>query len=99
MLMQSHEGMIDLLPALPDEWKSGRFRGVSARGGFDLDLEWKEGGMNRVEVLSKAGQPCRIRTGIKGARILCDGKRIRFKELPDGTIEFNTEKNKRYVIG
>lgn len=67
MLVQSHEGVIELLPALPDEWSSGRFKGVKARGGFELDFEWEDNQLTRVSVLSTAGQTCRIQLpeGIK----------------------------------
>lgn len=61
MLVQSHQGFIDILPALPKSLPSGFLRGVRARGGFELDVEWRDGKPVRVSVLSLAGQPCRIR--------------------------------------
>ncbi len=60
MLMQSHEGQIELLPALPDEWSSGRFSGLKARGGFELDFEWANGALTKVSVLSTAGKNCKM---------------------------------------
>ncbi|MCX6223672.1 MAG: glycoside hydrolase family 95 protein, partial [Bacteroidia bacterium] len=98
MLMQSHEGVIDLLPALPKEWASGRFKGVCARGAFELDMQWKDGKIVSVEVLSKDGQTCRIKPDIK-VKVKSDGKSIKLKELPDGSIEFATKKGGRYMIG
>ena len=60
MLMQSHKGLIRLLPALPGAWPSGSVQGLCARGGFELDLEWSEGKATRVVVRSKVGGPCRL---------------------------------------
>jgi alpha-L-fucosidase 2 len=97
MLMQSHEGMIDLLPALPRGWYSGRFNGVCARGAFELDMSWQDGKIISVGVLSKDGQVCRIKTGIN-AKVRSQGKLIRSKSLPDGSIEFDTLKGGKYLI-
>ncbi len=43
MLVQSHEGMIRILPALPDKWKTGKVRGLKVRGGHSIDISWKDG--------------------------------------------------------
>lgn len=64
MLMQSHDGAIFLLPALPDNWKNGSIAGICARGGFELAIDWKNGALAHVEVLSKLGGTCRIRTRV-----------------------------------
>jgi alpha-L-fucosidase 2 len=60
MLIQSHEGFIELLPALPAEWPTGKFYGVKARGGFEVDFEWENQNLTRVSVLSTAGKSCKI---------------------------------------
>ena len=52
MLLQSHAGYIHLLPALPDNWQSGSIKGVRARGGFTIDMEWKESRINLMSVTS-----------------------------------------------
>lgn len=57
MLMQSHLNQIDLLPALPDAIPEGHIKGIRARGGFELEFEWKGGKLEWVKVLSKAGSP------------------------------------------
>ncbi len=61
MLMQSHEGFIHLLPALPDEWPSGEIKGLVARGGFVVDLKWEKGKLTEATILSKLGGSCRIK--------------------------------------
>jgi alpha-L-fucosidase 2 len=61
MLLQSHLGSIDLLPALPDAWTEGSISGICARGGFELSFDWKDGELQNIEVLSKAGKNCRLR--------------------------------------
>lgn len=61
MLLQSHEGEIDLLPALPKSWPSGSVSGLRARGGFVVDLAWERGDLTRVRILSTSGKECAIR--------------------------------------
>ena len=61
MLIQSHLGSIDILPALPSDLPQGRISGVCARGGFELAFSWSEGHLQSIEVLSKAGEKCRLR--------------------------------------
>ena len=97
MLMQSHEGVIDLLPALPQEWSDGRFRGVCARGAFELDMKWSGAKLRSVEVLSKEGQPCRIKAATS-LTIRSADEVITPRELPDGSVEFPTIKGARYQL-
>ena len=68
MLMQSHDGFIYLLPALPDVWKDGSVKGLVARGGFVIDMDWKDGKVSNLKITSRYGGNCRIRvaTQIKG---------------------------------
>ena len=63
MLMQSHEGEIGLLPALPKAWPRGSISGLRARGGFVVDLAWDRGELTSVKILSTAGKPCSLRYG------------------------------------
>ncbi|MBK8609299.1 MAG: glycoside hydrolase family 95 protein [Chitinophagaceae bacterium] len=97
MLMQSQSGVIRLLPALPDEWSEGTFKGLCARGAFELDLNWKNKKMTRLQILSKAGGVCLIEKQ-PGMRVMHNGKVVPFKALPDGTCEFLTIKNEVYLV-
>lgn len=97
MLIQSHEEVIDLLPALPAEWSEGAMNGVCARGGFELNFSWKNNELTQIEVLSKSGKPCRIKVG-KEARIFLNQKEVDSKPNSDGSIEFSTLKGSRYSI-
>jgi len=63
MLMQSHEGAVHLLPALPSSWKKGKLEGLVSRGGFVLDMDWEENQLEKVIIFSRIGGNLRIRTG------------------------------------
>ncbi len=85
------------MPALPDEWNSGQFKGVCARGGFELNYKWDNNKITKLEILSKAGQVCRIKIGADQKINDVTGN-IMFTKLADGIIEFPTEKGKKYFF-
>lgn len=97
MLIQSHEGVIDLLPALPDEWSEGSFTGVCARGGFEINFSWENSILTSVEVLSKAGQTCRINAR-NMISVSTNGKKVKVTKTPDGILEFKTVAGNVYNI-
>lgn len=65
MLLQSHNDLVRLLPALPSSWPEGRVAGLRARGGFELDISWNEGRLTEATLRSKLGGPAKISYGEK----------------------------------
>ena len=97
MLVQSQDGWIRLLPALPAEWDSGRFRGVCTRGAFELDFSWSRGQVTKAEVWAKKTGVCRIALPA-GLRVRHQGKMVGVKKLNAGVVEFAVTGGERYVV-
>lgn len=91
MLMQSNCGFIELLPALPSEWKCGRISGIVARGNFTLNMDWDNGMLKTASITSNSGGICKL--FYSKCDFVVDG----IKSV-DNFVEFNTEKGKTYLI-
>ncbi len=66
MLVQSHAGEIELLPALPKSWTTGGMKGLRARGGYEVDVAWKDGKLAAATVRNVSGEGAfRVRLGEK----------------------------------
>ena len=97
MLLQSHAGFLHLLPALPAKWSCGSVSGLCARGGFVIDIEWKQNKLTKATVISNVGEKCVVKT-VSPVTIYCNGKKIDTDRVENGTISFQTQPSGVYEL-
>lgn len=100
MLLQSHEGYINILPSKPIDWKDGRFSGLVARGNFVIDVEWGNNKLRTVRIHSRIGGDCILYyNDMNNLKILNSrGKVVKFKQMGDNKVMFNSSKGETYYI-
>lgn len=100
MLVQSHEGVIRPLPAIPQAWKSGSVSGLRTVGGFEVELAWHEGIIQTFLLKSHIGGRATLDLGEYAIRSVTDsqGRSVKYKILPDGKYSLPTVKGQTYDI-
>lgn len=88
MLLQSHMGFIQLLPALPDAWKNGSVSGLRAKGNFEVSMTWNDGTLTEAVIVSNAGEPCTVHYA---------GKEVKFKTKKGKTYRVSVNGGKLKV--
>ena len=97
MILQSQDGELDLLPAIPSSWESGVVQGLRARGGFEIGMQWQNGQVQQVTILSRIGGTCRVRSGV-GLNVFARGKTVSASRPEPGVVEFQTTAGETYTL-
>ena len=100
MLLQSHEGYIEPLPALPDAWSSGSYKGLVARGNFVCSVKWSNKQISRMQILSRSGGECVLKCNHAATVAVHaeDGRKVKVKVLGEHLISFATKAGGTYDI-
>jgi glycosyl hydrolase family 95 len=98
MLLQSHGDIIRLLLALPPQWANGSVRGLRARGGFTIEMTWRDAALVEAHVTSELGQPCRLGWPWGDPEVTCSGNAIPTQRDADGHFTFDTEPGQRMEL-
>lgn len=94
MLVQSHEGYIDFIPALPQEWETGYFKGLCVRGGGIVDLSWKKSSVEKGLLKATVDNVFKIKLpNVRSTRFMLNGKPLKLEADANNIIEVKMKKN------
>jgi len=97
MLLQSHNGVIRLPPALPAEWSTGTVRGLRARGGLTVSMSWSDGALGEATIDASVDGSCRV--SARGLTdVLRDGQPVPLTLVTGGTVEFDAKAGATYRL-
>ena len=97
MLIQSHNGEVHLLPALPDAWATGHADGLRARGGFEVDQQWRDGVLVTATIRASEDGPCRVRYA-KPLNITLEGGAVDAERREPGVVVFQAKAGQAYEV-
>ena len=97
MILQSHEDELNLLPALPESWKTGEVTGLCARGSFEVGMRWKDGRLEEAVILSRIGKTCRVRSG-EALQVGSRGRTVAVLRPDKDVVEFKTTPGATYTL-
>jgi len=97
MLLQSHAGYMELLPALPTAWSRGSVKGLCARGGFEVNMEWEKGQLTAAIILSRLGGQCRLRASVP-VTVVSEVEVIKTSSHEPGIVAFETIAGGKYTL-
>ncbi len=97
MLMQSHSGIVHLLPALPDAWPQGSVIGLRAQGGYEVDIHWENGRLNQAVLRADGDGMCRLRTAVP-VQISSNGLEVPVERSGKEISTFKTQPRREYDI-
>ncbi len=97
MLLQSHAGEIELLPALPKAWPTGSVRGLRARGAIGVDFAWRDGRLSTATLVTKNAGPVRLRTA-SPVKITTGAQAVATRAVEPGVVEFTAAAGATYTV-
>lgn len=95
MLIQSHDGFIELLPAIPDNWAEGSFKGLKVRGGAEVSASWRSNQLQKAQLVASVDNELKLKVPAKVKLVVRNGETL---EIKDGFITLSLLKGERVVL-